>query len=57
VVGFADLAELSYSVPEILIPIAGVFLGVIALGATVIGTLYTRVGRLSRAVFPSARCC
>lgn len=51
VVGFADLAELSYSVPEILIPIAGVFLGVIALGATVIGTLYTRVGRLSRAVF------
>jgi len=30
VVGFADLAELSYSVPEILIPIAGVFLGVIA---------------------------
>jgi len=51
VVGFADLAELSYSVPEILIPIAGVFLGVIDLGATVIRTLYTRVGRLSRAVF------
>ena len=51
VVGFSDLAELSYSVPEILIPVIGVFLGVIALGATVIGTLYTRVGRPARAAF------
>ena len=51
VVGFSDLAELSYSIPEILIPVVGVFLGVIALGATVIGTLYTRVSRPARAVF------
>ncbi|MGQ3329173.1 TRAP transporter permease [Halorubrum sp. FL23] len=51
VVNFADLADLSYSVPEILIPVVGVFLGVIALGATVIGTLYTRVDRLGRTVF------
>ncbi|MFC7137950.1 TRAP transporter permease [Halobaculum litoreum] len=51
VVQFADLAELSYSVPEILIPVVGVFVGVVALGATVIGTLYTRVGRLERAAF------
>ncbi|WP_226482889.1 TRAP transporter permease [Natrinema amylolyticum] len=51
VVGFSDLAELSYSVPEILIPVAGVFLGVIALGATVIGTLYTGANRLERAGF------
>ncbi|GAA0530348.1 TRAP transporter permease [Halorubrum ejinorense] len=51
VVGFSDLAELSYSVPEILIPVVGVFLGVIALGATVIGTLYTRVGRPARTAF------
>ena len=51
VVNFADLAELSYSVPEILIPVAGVFLGVIALGATVIGTLYTDVNRVERAAF------
>jgi len=49
VVNFADLAELSYSVPEILVPVIGVFLGVIALGATVIGTLYTRVDQLGRA--------
>jgi len=51
VINFADLAELSYSVPEILIPVVGVFLGVIALGATVIGTLYTGVGRGERAGF------
>ncbi|WP_435074499.1 TRAP transporter permease [Halorubrum sp. HHNYT27] len=51
VIGFQDLAELSYSVPEILVPVIGVFLGVVALGATVIGTLYTRVGRPSRAAF------
>ena len=51
VIGFEDLAELSYSVPEIIVPVVGVFLGVIALGATVIGTLYTRVGRTGRGVF------
>ncbi|WP_049984320.1 TRAP transporter fused permease subunit [Halorubrum sp. BV1] len=51
VVNVADLAELSYSVPEILIPVAGVFLGVIALGATVIGTLYTDVNRVERIAF------
>ncbi|MFC7325193.1 TRAP transporter permease [Halorubrum rutilum] len=51
VIGFEDLAELSYSVPEILVPVVGVFLGVIALGATVIGTLYARVGRVARGAF------
>ena len=51
VVGFEDLAELSYSVPEILVPVLGVFLGVIGLGATVIGTLYVRVDGLGRVGF------
>ncbi|WP_380679425.1 TRAP transporter permease [Salinigranum sp. GCM10025319] len=51
VVGLTDLAELSYSIPEILVPVVGVFLGVIALGATVIGTLYTRVNRMERIGF------
>ena len=51
VVNFGDLAELSYSIPEILVPVVGVFLGVIALGATVIGTLYTSVNRLERIGF------
>jgi TRAP-type uncharacterized transport system fused permease subunit len=51
VVNFADLAELSYSVPEVLIPIIGVFLGVVALGATVIGTMYGPVDRAERTAF------
>ena len=51
VIGFEDLAELSYSVPEIIIPVLGVFLGVIALGATIIGTLYARVDRFGRVAF------
>mgnify|MGYP000751902687 CR=1 FL=1 len=51
VINFADLAELSYSIPEILIPVIGVFLGVVALGATVIGTLYSDVSRIERAAF------
>ena len=51
VVGLSDLTELSYSVPEIIIPVIGVFLGVIGLGATVIGTLYTRVDSIGRGGF------
>jgi len=51
VVGFSDFADLSYSVPEIVVPVAGVFLGVVALGATVIGTLYTGLSRLERTGF------
>jgi TRAP-type uncharacterized transport system fused permease subunit len=51
IIGFSDLTELTYSVPEILIPVIGVFLGVVALGATVIGTLYTRVKTPGRVGF------
>ncbi len=51
VVNFGDLAELSYSVPEILVPVVGMFLGVVALGATVIGTLYAEVNRTERIGF------
>jgi TRAP transporter 4TM/12TM fusion protein len=51
VVNIADLTELSYSVPEILVPVVGMFLGVVALGATVIGTLYDDVNRTERTGF------
>jgi TRAP transporter 4TM/12TM fusion protein len=51
VVGVPDLLEFSYSVPEILLPVVGVFLGVIALAATVIGFVYTDVGRPERAAY------
>jgi TRAP transporter 4TM/12TM fusion protein len=51
VVGVPDLLDLSYSVPEILLPVVGVFLGVVALAATVIGFVYTDVGRAERTAY------
>jgi TRAP transporter 4TM/12TM fusion protein len=51
VVNFADLTDPSFAVPEILIPVAGVFVGVVALAATVIGFLYTGVGQAERGAF------
>jgi len=51
VIDFADLADLSYAVPEVFLPVVGVFVGVVALGVTVIGTLYTDVARGERALF------
>ncbi|EMA19835.1 TRAP transporter permease [Haloarcula argentinensis] len=47
----ADLLDLGYSIPEILIPVIGVFLGVVALAATVIGFAYAPVSRSERAAF------
>jgi TRAP-type uncharacterized transport system fused permease subunit len=46
-----DLLDVWYSVPEILLPVVGVSLGVIALAATAIGFVYTDVGRTERAVY------
>ncbi|WP_135829922.1 TRAP transporter permease [Halorussus halobius] len=54
VIGLADVADLGYFVPEVLIPVAGVFVGVVALAATIIAYLYTDVGGLSRALFALA---
>ncbi|WP_410766182.1 TRAP transporter permease [Haloferax sp. DFSO60] len=51
VITFADVIDLGWFVPQVVIPVAGVFIGVIALGATVIGYLYTRVSRSERALF------
>jgi len=54
VIGFGDVLDIGYFVPEVLIPIVGVFVGVVALGATVIGFLYTDVSRFERALFALA---
>ncbi|PYZ03080.1 hypothetical protein C8039_13595 [Halogeometricum sp. wsp3] len=51
IVGTADLLDLGYSIAEILIPVIGVFLGVVALAATVIGFAYAPVSRGERAAF------
>ncbi|WP_137284149.1 TRAP transporter permease [Halorussus salinisoli] len=54
VIGFSDVADVGYFVPEVVIPVVGVFVGVVALGATVIAYLYTDVNRLGRAGFAVA---
>ncbi|PSP54684.1 C4-dicarboxylate ABC transporter permease [Halobacteriales archaeon QS_1_67_19] len=49
VIGWADVADLGYFVPDVVVPIVGIFLGVVALAATIIGHFYTEVGPLARA--------
>jgi len=51
VLQLADLGDVGFIVPEVLLPIIGVFLGVIALAATVIGHVYARVTLAERAAF------
>ncbi|WP_101298061.1 TRAP transporter permease [Halegenticoccus soli] len=51
IIGLSDVMDFGYFVPEVLVPIAGVFVGVVALGPTIIGYLYTTVGRAERALF------
>ncbi|WP_433629024.1 TRAP transporter permease [Halomicrococcus sp. NG-SE-24] len=54
VIGLADVADIGYFVPEVLIPVVGVFIGVVALGATVIGYFYADVSRADRGWFALA---
>ncbi|WP_256298929.1 TRAP transporter permease [Haloarchaeobius salinus] len=51
VINAGDVADLGFFLPEVVVPIVGVFVGVVALAATVIGYLYTDVSRLERAAF------
>jgi TRAP-type uncharacterized transport system fused permease subunit len=45
----ADIADLGWSLPEVFLPVIGVFLGVIALAGTVIGFVYAPLDRWGRA--------
>ncbi|WP_255194833.1 TRAP transporter permease [Halorarius litoreus] len=51
VLNAADIADLGFFIPEVVIPVIGVFVGVVALAATVIGYLYTDVSRAERLGF------
>ncbi|SDL89359.1 TRAP transporter, 4TM/12TM fusion protein [Halogranum gelatinilyticum] len=51
VLTLADVADLGFFIPEVLIPIVCVFVGVLALGPTIIGYFYTHVGRTERVLF------
>jgi TRAP transporter 4TM/12TM fusion protein len=48
---FADVADLAFFIPEVVVPVVGVFVGVIALAATVIGFVHSRVSRSRRVAF------
>ncbi|USZ71077.1 TRAP transporter permease [Natronosalvus halobius] len=50
----ADVADLGFFVPDVVVPILGMFLGVYALGVTIIGYQYTGVGRVKRALYAIA---
>ncbi len=54
VLNAADFADLGFFIPEVAVPVLGVFVGVVALGATVIGYLYTDVNRGERLGFAVA---
>ncbi|WP_276261389.1 TRAP transporter permease [Haloglomus litoreum] len=54
IVSVADLTTPSFVIPEVLVPVLGVFLGVVALAATVIGFLYAKLDTLTRAGFAVA---
>jgi TRAP-type uncharacterized transport system fused permease subunit len=51
VVRLADFADPGFALFDVLIPVAGVFVGVVALAATVIGFVYGPVSRLERVAF------
>ncbi len=54
VIGLSDIADLGFFLPEVLVPILGMFLGVYALGVTIIGYQYTGVSRFGRAGYAGA---
>ncbi|MFW6458815.1 MAG: TRAP transporter permease [Halodesulfurarchaeum sp.] len=51
ILNMGDILDLGYSIPEVFVPVIGLFLGVTALGPTVIGHLYGPVSRLERVGF------
>ena len=53
-VGWADVADLGFFVPEVAIPVLGMFIGVYALGVTIIGYQYTRVTEVRRGLYSVA---
>ncbi|MFC4359767.1 TRAP transporter permease [Halobium salinum] len=51
VITFADVMDLGWFVPEVVVPVICLFLGVTALGPTIIGYLFASVSRLERTLF------
>ncbi|MDQ2051851.1 TRAP transporter fused permease subunit [Natronolimnohabitans sp. A-GB9] len=54
VIGWESVTDLGFFVPDVLIPVAGMFLGVYALGVTIIGYQYSEVFPTERALYSVA---
>ncbi|WP_255169406.1 TRAP transporter permease [Natrononativus amylolyticus] len=54
IIGWADVTDLGFFVPDVVIPVVGMFLGVYALGVTIIGYQYSEVSGLERGLFSLA---
>ena len=52
--GWSDVTELRFFLPEVVVPILGMFLGVYALGVTIIGYQYSSVGAGTRTLYAIA---
>ncbi|WP_394740746.1 TRAP transporter permease [Natronococcus roseus] len=51
IMGWNDVADVGFVVPEVVIPVLGMFIGVYALGVTIIGYQYASVSQLNRALY------
>jgi TRAP transporter 4TM/12TM fusion protein len=54
VITFADVADLGWFLPEVVVPVVSLFLGVMALGPTIIGFLFADVSRSERSLYALA---
>ncbi|WP_265109381.1 TRAP transporter permease [Halosolutus halophilus] len=54
IIGWADITDLGFFLPEVVIPVLGMFLGVYALGVTIIGYQYTSVSTATRGSYSIA---
>jgi TRAP transporter 4TM/12TM fusion protein len=51
IVSLSDIADLGYFFPEVLVPILGLFLGIYALGVTIIGYQFEKVNGFKRVLY------
>ncbi|QFU82369.1 TRAP transporter permease [Natronorubrum aibiense] len=54
VIGWADVTDLGFFLPAVVIPVVGMFLGVYALGVTIIGHQYSSVSSVERVAYSLA---
>lgn len=54
VIGWSDVLDPGFFLPSVVVPVLGMFLGVYALGATIIGYQYSPVGPTSRGLYSIA---